>query len=91
MFNTEDAYLTMRRQEVLESLGTRHIAHPVNFGKRQTPPPVTAERLVRYHNTCDSVMQGGLRAFWRTLVSVPHIGREFERALAFVGREDRHA
>lgn len=91
MFNKEAEYITPRRRAAVRALGERHLTHPSNFVERQTPPPITAGRLVKYHNACTPVMQGGLRAFWRTLVSAPHVGQEFERALAILSKEKHHA
>lgn len=91
MFNKEDPYLTQKREAAIVSLGSHYLADAANFVQRQTPPPVTAERLVEYHNSKERVLQGGLRAFWRTLVSVPHVGQEFERALAILAKEKNHA
>ena len=87
----EDYRLAERRRAAVEALGERHLIHPINSIQRQTEPPLTAERLITYYRRQDPTMQGGLRAFWRTLVSVPHVGREFDRALAILSHEANHA
>jgi hypothetical protein len=60
MFNKEDEYIAPRRRAAVWALGEKHLAHPSNFVERQTPPPITSERLVKYHNICTPVMQVGV-------------------------------
>lgn len=48
---------------------------------------MTSDQLVAYYRRQSPPMQNALRAFWRTLVSVPHTGRTFDAALAIIRRE----
>lgn len=91
--------LDEKRTAAIEQLGGRYVFHPDNQIKRKpaeneglrkafSKPAMTAADLVAYYNMQPPAMQGALRAFWRTLVSVPHTGRIFDEALAHVHHEE---
>lgn len=102
----EADYLTEKRNAALETLGARYLFHPANHVRRKDAEAreahahalfrkqhyeMTAADLIAYHDRQQPAMQSALRAFWRTLVSVPHTGRIFEEALAHIHHEEhRH-
>lgn len=100
MFQEAD-YINAKRTAAIEQLGERYVFHPDNQIKRKpaeneglrkafSKPEMTAADLVAYYNMQPPAMQGALRAFWRTLISVPHTGRIFDEALAHVHHEEKH-
>lgn len=101
----EADYLTEKRNAALETLGARYLFHPANRVERKDKEAreanahrmfrkpqhdMTAADLIAYYKLQPPAMQGALRAFWRTLVSVPHTGRIFDEALAHLHHEEKH-
>lgn len=102
----ESHTIIAKREAALAQLGERHLLHPANRVERKDKEAreanahrmlrkpqhdMTAADLIAYYKLQSPAMQGALRAFWRTLVSVPHTGRIFEEALAHIHHEEhRH-